>query len=195
MRIYTRTGDQGETGLFGGGRVRKDSLRVEAYGEVDELNAVIGMALSAEPFADLREVLARLQTELFVLGADLATPRDSPVAAGARDAPRVTAEMVGRLEADIDRCETDLEPLRQFILPGGAHAAATLHLARCVCRRAERRLVRLAAGEDLGPHALTYVNRLSDLLFVLARAANQHARHDETPWLPEAPPPAPPEEE
>lgn len=183
MRIYTRTGDTGETGLFGGGRVRKDDARVSAYGDVDELNAALGLALSAECYGDLREVLQRLQGELFTLGADLATPRSADLAAAARHVPRVTAEMVSALEGEIDRFEASLEPLRLFIVPGGTLAAAALHLARAICRRAERRIVALAEAEDLGPDLLPYVNRLSDLLFVLARAANQHAGQADTPWV------------
>jgi cob(I)alamin adenosyltransferase len=183
MRIYTRTGDGGETGLFGGERVRKDSLRVAAYGQVDELNAALGLALATECFSDLREVLQRLQGELFVLGADLATP------AGEGDhgkvtIPRVTPEMVTALEADIDRFEADLEPLRHFILPGGTVPAASLHLARAICRRAERAVVTLAAAEPVGESVVPYLNRLSDLLFVLARAANAHAGQEETAWEP-----------
>jgi cob(I)alamin adenosyltransferase len=186
MRIYTRTGDQGQTGLFGGERLRKDDPRVEAYGAVDELNAAIGLALSTDCFGDLRMVLQRLQGELFTVGADLATPSTS--AAGAPPVPRVTAEMVAALEQDIDRFEASLEPLRHFILPGGTVAAATLHMARATCRRAERRLVSLTASDEVTSSVVPYLNRLSDLLFVLARAANQHAGQAETEWRPPSAP-------
>jgi cob(I)alamin adenosyltransferase len=186
VRIYTRTGDAGETGLFGGERVRKDTLRVAAYGDVDELNAALGLALATECFGDLRAALQQVQGDLFVLGADLAAP-----AAGTRDrarrtTPRVTGEMVAALERMIDRFEAGLEPLCHFILPGGTVAAAALHLARAVCRRAERRIITLAASEPVGPAVVPYINRLSDLLFVLARAANHHARQPDTIWEPPA---------
>jgi cob(I)alamin adenosyltransferase len=160
-RIYTRTGDQGSTGLFGGERVAKDSARIEALGAVDETNAAIGLAralLNIEP--DLERMLDRIQHLLFDLGADLASPGQSR---------RVGAARTARLEADIDRLEAQLEPLKAFILPGGAPAAAALHLARTVCRRAERAVV--AVGEE--PEALIFLNRLSDLLFVAARWANR----------------------
>ena len=181
MRIYTRTGDQGETGLFGGERIRKDSLRVAAYGEVDELNAAVGLALATECFGDLRQVLRRLQAELFTLGADLATPAGEGEH-GRVNIPRVTPEMVTALEGEIDRFEADLEPLRNFILPGGTVPAASLHVARAVCRRAERAVITLAAAEPVGESVVPYLNRLSDLLFVLARAANAHAGQEETAW-------------
>ncbi len=182
-RIYTRTGDAGETSLFGGRRVPKDDLRVRAYGTIDELNAVLGVARAAGPGSEIDAVLERLQHHLFDLGAELATPpRASPAAAA--HAPRVVPSWVEGLERDIDRFEDNLPPLRQFILPGGTPAAATLHLARTVARRAEREIVTLAAREPLNPELLKFVNRLSDLLFVLARAANQAAGHPDTAWHP-----------
>jgi len=174
MRIYTRTGDGGQTSLRWGERVPKNALRVEVYGTVDEANAQVGLALAlldAEAAGPLRGVLLRVQQELFAVGADLATPPDR----GRGDNPRVTEAMVAGLEADIDRLQADLDPLRAFILPGGTPAAAALHVARTVVRRAERSLVALAAQEPVDPVLLKYLNRLSDLLFVAARAANRAA--------------------
>jgi cob(I)alamin adenosyltransferase len=181
MKIYTRTGDQGATALFGGERVPKDHPRIAAYGTVDEANSFIGLALShlqdQKGMDDLRSLLERVQDALFVVGADLATPQDAKPAV-----PRVTAAYVEQAEDDIDRLQEDLPPLKQFILPGGHPGAATLHIARTVCRRAER-LARTAAREDaLNEHALIYLNRLSDLLFVAARWVNHQAGTPETPW-------------
>lgn len=178
-KIYTRTGDGGETSLFGGGRVPKDDLRVRAYGTIDELNAVIGVARTAEPPPEIDRILERLQHQLFDLGAELAT-RDATPAAG--HVMRVTPERVAALEQDIDRFEAFLPPLRQFVLPGGTPAAAALHQARTVARRAEREIVRLAGREPINPELLKYVNRLSDLLFVLARAANHAAGRPDVFW-------------
>ncbi len=182
MRIYTRTGDDGETGLFGGGRVQKDALRVEAYGGVDELNALLGVVRTNPLPQSLDAALARIQGDLFVVGADLATPADSK--AKAERMVRTDAAMVERLEQDIDAAEETVSPLQTFILPGGGAAGATLHHARTVCRRAERRVVTLAQQEELTPQVLPYLNRLSDLLFVFARAANAAAGHPEQPWHP-----------
>jgi cob(I)alamin adenosyltransferase len=171
-KIYTRVGDGGETALFGGGRVRKDDSRVEALGSVDELNAAIGVVRmellrgGAQPGLD--GLLSRIQHRLFDFGAELATPEP-----GSHAMCRIRDRHVAELEAEIDRYEAGLEPLRAFILPGGGPAAAQLHLARCICRRAERRLVALAATEPIRGELVRYVNRLSDLLFVLARAANR----------------------
>lgn len=179
MKIYTKTGDQGETGLFAGGRVSKDDTRVEAYGCVDELNAVIGLVRAAPPDAELDGCLRRIAGELFALGADLATPLE----AKASWVVRIDEPMIAALEAEIDRFETELEPLRHFILPGGSPAGATLHLARTVCRRAERRAVSLAHAIAINDAALRYLNRLSDWLFVAARLANQRAGRPEEPWI------------
>ena len=179
MKIYTKTGDKGETGLFAGGRVPKDDARVEAYGCVDELNAVIGMVRAAGPDAELDAALGRIAAELFSLGADLATPLD----ANASWVVRMDEAPIARLEAEIDRFETELEPLRHFILPGGAPAGAALHLARTVCRRAERRAVSLARATAMNAAALRYLNRLSDWLFVAARLANHRAGRPEEPWI------------
>jgi len=173
-RIYTRGGDAGETSLGDGRRVVKHDLRVAAYGTVDEANACIGLArLRAEGAVD--EILGRVQNDLFDLGADLATPeQDDP-----KHPPlRVTAEQVKRLEGEIDRLNADLAPLTSFVLPGGSAAAAYLHLARTVARRAERDMTRLAVEESLNPEAIKYINRLSDLLFVLARHVNDDGARD-----------------
>jgi cob(I)alamin adenosyltransferase len=177
VKIYTKTGDDGTTGLFGGPRVSKDAPRIEAYGAVDELNAVVGLARTEPMSAQLDVLLARVQNELFDLGAELATP--DPVAKGTA---LLGGSQIATLEAAIDLYEEQLEPLRQFILPGGCPAAALLHLARTVCRRAERRIITLAATEAVRNELVVYVNRLSDLLFVLARAANHLAGERDVPW-------------
>jgi cob(I)alamin adenosyltransferase len=180
--IYTGGGDRGETGLFGGGRVRKDDIRVEAYGAVDELNAWLGVARTASLPPDLDALLARIQGELFVLGADLATPPDSS-ARGSR-VVRLPDGAARGLEPEIDRLDAALPPLRTFILPGGSQGGAALHAARTVCRRAERRVVTLAATSAVSAEAIVYLNRLSDLLFVMARSANARAGIGEAPWNP-----------
>jgi cob(I)alamin adenosyltransferase len=180
MKIYTKTGDGGETGLIDGSRVRKDDLRVSAYGEIDELNAALGVALSLEAPPALRALLLRLQRELFALGAQLADPSASIGERKAKAA--IDAEQVARLEAAIDAHEAELPPLRAFILPGGSPLGARLHLARTVCRRAERAVTALAATRTIDPLLLAYVNRLSDLLFVLARHANHQAGVVEETW-------------
>ena len=180
-RIYTRGGDGGETSLGSGARVPKDDPRIEAYGDVDELNAVLGLALARGVPEPAASWLAQLQTELFDLGADLAGPLDD-----ARERLRVTAAQVERLEAWCDEANERLPMLRSFVLPGGTEAAALLHLARTGCRRAERRAVALAAREDVNAEALAYLNRLSDLLFILARAANATAGAGEPLWRPGA---------
>ena len=182
MKIYTRTGDEGETGLFGGPRVRKDAQRVEAYGAVDELNAVLGGAVAALDDDPLRAMLVEVQSTLFDLGGELATPAVRERAAAGQLAPQVPVDAIEQLERWIDELEEELEPLTQFILPGGAPAAATLHHARTVCRRAERRAVTLSASEDVSGEALRYLNRLSDFLFVAARAVNRRAGVDEPRW-------------
>jgi cob(I)alamin adenosyltransferase len=185
-KIYTRTGDAGETSLFGGGRVAKSSVRIEAIGAVDEVNAAVGvvhaeLARGGIAPIGLDSLLARIQHGLFDLGAEIATPQ--PAKHGTN---LIRDEAVIELEAAIDRYESELEPLRAFILPGGCAAAAQLHVARCVCRRAERRLVRLAAAEPIRGEVLRYLNRLSDLLFVLARAVNQVNRVADVTWQPRA---------
>ncbi|WP_242337828.1 MULTISPECIES: cob(I)yrinic acid a,c-diamide adenosyltransferase [Anaeromyxobacter] len=181
MKIYTKSGDRGETGLFGGPRVRKSDARVDAYGEVDELNAAVGSVRAIVEDPEIDAQLARVQHELFCVGAELATPHE----AKARSAiPPIAPAWTARLEAAIDAFDAALPPLRQFVLPGGTRTAAALHLARCVCRRAERRVVALAAEVEVAPEALAYLNRLSDFLFVAARVANARARRDETIWDP-----------
>jgi cob(I)alamin adenosyltransferase len=177
MKIYTKTGDSGLTGLFGGPRVSKDSPRIEAYGTVDELNASLGLVRCQELPEDLATLVARFQHELFDLGAELATPDATKL--GPR---RLGPEHSEALEQAIDRYEAELPPLKQFILPGGSPAAAGLHVARVICRRAERRVVGLAAVEPVSPTLIVYLNRLGDLLFVLARVANLRGGQADIPW-------------
>jgi cob(I)alamin adenosyltransferase len=184
VKIYTKTGDGGETALFGGPRVKKSDHRVEAYGEVDELNAAVGAVRAIVEDPGLERQLASVQAELFALGAELATPHE----AKARSAlPPVDPAWARRLEAAIDAWDAELPPLTSFILPAGTRTATALHLARCVCRRAERRVVALAAEAEVAPEALVYLNRLSDFLFVAARLANHRASRAETPWKPSRP--------
>jgi cob(I)alamin adenosyltransferase len=178
VKLYTRTGDTGETSLFGGTRARKDDPRVDAYGEVDELNAWLGLARASSIDPELATALQHLQRDLFALGAQLADPADK-IAARVTKAALVDDD-VARLERLIDKMEDELPPLRRFILAGGAPAGAALHVARTVCRRAERRIVALDPPVD--PVLLRYVNRLSDLLFVLARVANHRAGVPEIEW-------------
>lgn len=182
QRIYTKTGDAGETGLFGGGRVRKSDPRVEAYGAVDELNAVLGWALASVTDARIRRDLPAVQADLFAIGAHLATavPRGRPQP----KLPPLPADRTAQLEHWIDEAEAALPELRSFILPGGSAGGAALHMARTVCRRAERRVVQLAAEEDVASAIIVYLNRLSDLLFVLARAENQACGQPDQAWLP-----------
>lgn len=181
--IYTRTGDQGETGLFGGGRVAKDDPRVEAYGGVDELNAMLGVVRSSGLDPSLETVISEIQGQLFTLGAVLATPGGTKAEAYI---PKVSPDWTPRLESHIDSYEKELAPLRQFILPGGNPSASHLHLARTVCRRAERRVVSLSKEIALDAQLLIYLNRLSDLLFVMARVANRRAGVSDVPWTPPA---------
>ena len=176
MKIYTRSGDDGTTALFSGGRVAKTHLRVETYGTVDELNSVLGVVRAHQPHSDAW--LMAIQKQLFHLGADLSTPLD----ATSEWVVRVDAAQVAWLESIIDEMTAQLPPLRNFILPGGTPAAAQLHVARTVCRRAERLAVALAASEALNEHILPYLNRLSDALFTLARWENQQAAMPEEKW-------------
>ena len=182
MKIYTKTGDDGTTGLFGGERVPKHSVRIEAYGTVDELNSSLGVARAlGELPSDLDRVILELQETLFVLGADLATPLGSNSKAVA---PRIGATDVRSLEALIDKYELQLQPLTKFILPGGSTGAALLQLSRTIARRAERLLVALSESELVGAQELIYLNRLSDLLFVLARVANSSTGTPDVEWDP-----------
>ncbi len=175
-RIYTKTGDQGETALGDGTRVPKDHLRVAAYGTVDELNAVLGMLLTVHPRAAEYDLLRTIQNDLFDVGADLCRPQAPDEASGAR--LRVRPDQAERLEQAIDRLNTGLSPLTSFVLPGGHPTAAWAHLARTVCRRAEREVVALAHAEPVNPTVVVYLNRLSDLLFVLARVYNNNGQGD-----------------
>lgn len=181
LKIYTKTGDDGDTGLFGGGRVAKDHPRVDAYGEVDELNAVIGMARSVEMMPRIDEVLAPVQRDLFSIGALLATP-DLEKMKEQLDKARISDARIAQLERAIDDGEHELEPLKSFILPGGTPKAAALHVARTVCRRAERAVIRLQHDTEVPQIVVVYLNRLSDLLFVLARVANRRAGAGEVTW-------------
>ena len=181
MKIYTRTGDRGDTGLFGGGRVGKDHPRVEAYGDIDELNATIGLARSIELMPRIDEVLVLVQRDLFSLGALLATP-DLEKMHQQLEKARIDDERIAELEHAIDAGDRELEPLRAFILPGGTPKSAALHVARTVCRRAERRVVHLQHEVEIPAVVVIYLNRLSDLLFTLARVANARAGAGEVTW-------------
>ncbi len=178
MKIYTKTGDTGETGLYGGTRIPKDSRRVETCGTVDELNACIGLAKSHIHDSEISPLLHRIQNEIFDLGADLATLDEHPKA----DSLRITSELTASLEDAIDLFQAELPPMTHFILPGGSTGGAALHLARTVCRRAERCAVSLAKAERMNPEILRYLNRLSDLLFVLARLVNHRLDAPEPFW-------------
>lgn len=185
MSLYTRSGDDGSTGLFGGERVGKDHPRVEAYGTVDELNAWIGLAVAACGKTPLQEkfraVLTEVQSRLFDLGADLAAPAESPH----RDkiAP-TTSDHVREVERWIDEIDAGNEPIKRFVLPGGTELSGRLHVARAVCRRAERRVVVVTRITTISPHAVEFINRLSDLLFAMARRANTEAGVADVPWRP-----------
>jgi cob(I)alamin adenosyltransferase len=181
-RIYTRTGDEGDTGLFGGGRVPKSHLRVAAYGEVDELNAAIGWARSRADDPDIGHRLQAVQRDLFAVGGHLATP---PGARSAAHLPGLPRARPREFEAWIDAIEAEVGPLDSFILPGGSETSAALHLARTVCRRAERAVVALLQAESVDADILVYLNRLSDLLFELARLANHRSGVPDTPWRPD----------
>ncbi len=179
MKIYTKTGDAGETGLFGGPRVRKDDLRIEAYGTVDELNAFLGLARCEPLPTEIAATIERVQHELFAVGAELATPDP-----GKHGTSLIQETHIAALEREIDALETKLPPLTQFILPGGNRGASLLHVARAVCRRAERHLVTLTSSADanISQRMVKYLNRLGDYLFVAARAANCLAGVPEFPW-------------
>ena len=167
-KVYTRTGDTGQTSLVGGKRVSKSSIRVEAYGDIDELNSVIGLARARMQDQEIDQTLGVIQNDLFTLGADLASPAEIEV-------PRIDESFVKTLEDYSDLYLAQLEPLKEFILPGGSEAGATLHLARTIARRAERRVVQLSESEEVNAQAIVYVNRLSDLLFIMARIVNHRS--------------------
>lgn len=179
MKIYTKTGDKGTTGLYGGARVSKDSPRIAAYGDVDELNALLGVARAESTHEPIRKALSEIQTALFILGAELASRKPDP------KIPVITAAHVDGLERQIDVITDTLTPMRNFILPGGTKTSALLHLARTVCRRAERSIVHLTSlpDENVANWDLIYINRLSDFLFILARLANQLEQVEDVPWI------------
>lgn len=179
MKIYTKQGDDGATGLYGGGRLSKDDLRIEAYGTLDELSAHLGAVRAERLAADVDQLLQSVQCVLFVIGAQLAAPGAAPSPAG-----EVQPSDIVRLEQAIDRLDADLPPLQNFILPGGCALSAALHVARVVCRRAERRVVSLDRQQPIHPQIVPYLNRLSDLLFVMARAENDRAGVPDVPWQP-----------
>ena len=176
-KIYTRTGDKGETGLFSSVRISKDSPRVRAYGDIDELNSVIGMVRASLENEEIDSVLERLQKELFAAGADLASPSDVRQAV-----PRISEEMIAGLEKTIDMFQERLPPLKVFILPAGGESGARLHFARAVTRRAERNIIALSKIEKVNENLIPYFNRLSDLLFVMARSVNRLEGLDEDEW-------------
>lgn len=180
MSIVTKTGDGGETGLFGGGRVNKDDPRVEAYGEVDELNAALGLARAQKLDTSLDELLQEIQSQLFTVGSVLATPKESRAASVI---PQLRTSWAVAMEKQIAGFDRELLPLNAFILPGGTPAASALHLARTICRRAERRVVPLVRDGQVNPDVVVYLNRLSDLLFTLARVANHRAGERDVPWV------------
>jgi len=180
-KIYTKTGDDGQTALFGGGRVAKDHARVEAYGDVDELNACIGVVRSVDLMPRVDEILAPVQVDLFAIGALLATPHPEKHKEQLEKA-RISAGRIAQLEQAIDDCDAELAPLKSFILPGGTSKAAALHVARTVCRRAERAIIHMQHSEEVPQIVIVYLNRLSDLLFMLARVANKRAGAAEVLW-------------
>jgi cob(I)alamin adenosyltransferase len=181
MKIYTRTGDEGDTGLFGGGRVSKDHPRVIAYGDVDELNSVLGVIRATEPAEFFDPLFESIQRDLFSIGGQLATPDPAPVAKALAKA-NLSLGRVDEFERLIDEADNELPPLRAFVLPAGTPKAAALHLARTVCRRAERNVVRLARENEVPGLFIVYLNRLSDLLFTLARLANHRAGVQDVTW-------------
>lgn len=182
MKIYTKTGDKGESSLFNGKRVLKNNEYMEAYGTVDELNAAIGLAISLLKHSDLRPLLESIQKTLFVVGADLATPFDDETSKAAKAIQRMTDAPTKDLEAMIDSFDAKLKPLKNFVLPGGTQASSALHLARTICRRAERLVVGLCKQGKANSEILMYLNRLSDALFVVSRYLNQCEGYSETPW-------------
>jgi cob(I)alamin adenosyltransferase len=182
MKIYTRTGDTGETALFGGGRVTKDHHRVDAYGTVDELNAAVGWAVANAADGEIREQLNLVQHDLFALGAVLATAPPEEGRPVPKGVPELPVGRISEMERWIDAAEVELPPLRSFVLPGGSQGAAALHVARVVCRRAERAVVHLSTLEPVASEVVAYLNRLSDLLFTHARLENQRAGVADVEW-------------
>ena len=178
MKIYTKTGDTGDTSLFGGERVPKSSLRIDAYGTVDELNAQLGVVRTLKPNAEVDSLLDQIQNQLFLLGSDLAAPFDVV----RTNMKRIQQSEIQILEETIDRMDAQLEPLKSFILPGGSLVSAQLHIARTICRRAERLVDALGRKEKIGKFPLMYLNRLADLLFVAARSVNKLTGTEETKW-------------
>jgi len=175
-KVYTKTGDKGETSLVSGEKVSKSSSRVNAYGDVDELNSVIGIVISNTGDELLKAVLKKIQNDLFIIGGDLATSSNFK-----GEIPRINEEMIGQIENLIDEYHTEVGDLKEFILPSGIHGSPYMHLARTVCRRAERNIVKLSDKEDINPLVTIYLNRLSDLLFMMARIENKRAGYTETP--------------
>lgn len=180
MKIYTKTGDTGETGLFGGERVSKNSQRIEAYGTVDELNSFIGLAVSDSKSDKVKILLQKIQNQLFILGSDLATPDTEKNKK--LNISRVTPDFAVDIENEIDYFTSQIEELKNFILPGGSRAAATLHICRTVCRRAERRVAAIADGVKVSPETIIFLNRLSDLFFVLSRFENKVSGIPDITW-------------
>ena len=178
MKIYTKTGDTGDTSLFGGKRVPKSTLRIDAYGTVDELNAQLGVIRALKPVAEVDNLLEIIQNQLFILGADLAVPFDT----APENLKRIQQNEIHSLEETIDRMDAQLEPLKSFILPGGSLTSAQMHVARNICRRAERLVDALGRKEEIGKFPLMYLNRLADLLFVAARYVNKLEGMEETKW-------------
>ncbi|HEX5457547.1 MAG TPA: cob(I)yrinic acid a,c-diamide adenosyltransferase [Candidatus Nitrosotalea sp.] len=176
MKIYTKTGDDGTTGLIGNKRVKKSNPRIASYGMVDEINASIGIILSFKIGKDIRDLLTKIQNDLFVVGADLANPNLE------NKSNRITSEMTSYLEKEIDRLEKKLSPITYFILPGGDLVASQVHLARAICRRAETNIVHLSEVDKVNNHCLIYINRLSDLLFVVARTINKRKKISDVAW-------------
>jgi cob(I)alamin adenosyltransferase len=184
MKIYTKTGDKGETGLFGGERVSKDSLRISAYGTIDELNSFIGLAITEVVDKSVKENLLKIQNQLFVVGSDLATPEDEKTKK--LNIQRTPASYYTDIEKMIDEYDEQLEELRNFILPGGSKSAALLHVCRTICRRAEREVVAQKNSVTIGENIIIFLNRLSDLLFVLSRFENKVSNHPDTIWNPKS---------
>lgn len=180
MKIYTKTGDKGETSLFGGKRVWKDDLRIQAYGTTDELNAVLGIAVAELSDVELKDVISGIQNDLFTVGSDLASPIEKENKNFV--IPRIDSQFITRLELSIDKFDSQLPALKNFILPGGSKVSAILHHARTVCRRAEREVVALSRIEGINDQIEVYLNRLSDLLFVLARFENFSSKHPDIEW-------------